>query len=71
MSVNLTETMQRIKKAGAEKARAVPMEGQSAVSGQYQIEIKEGDGWSTVASGLTKSLAEQVIAQATNRVICG
>lgn len=71
MPINLSETMVRIKQAGASNVRAIPMSGQNAISGTYQIEIKDESGWVAIAEGLTKTLADQVIKEATNRLICG
>ncbi len=71
MTYNLNETIQRIKAAGATNARAVPMPGQNVAEGDYQIEVKEGSSWNVVVSGIKKSMAEDLIAQAVNRVILG
>lgn len=69
--MDLNDAIQKIKAAGANNVRAVPMPGQNVVSGKYQIEIKEGGSWGVVVNGATKALAEGIIHQATNRVICG
>jgi hypothetical protein len=71
MPHNLNETIQQIKAAGANNARAVPMSGQSVANGDYQIEIKESNSWKVVMSGIKKQMAEDLIAQAVNRVILG
>ena len=69
--VNISEAVQRIKKAGGTNVRSVPMAGQCVQSGLYVIEVLEGGSWLPVAEGMTKSTAENIITQATNRVICG
>ena len=71
MAVNVNEAIEKIKKAGVQFVRTVPMPGQNVNTGDYQIEIKEGGAWSPVATGITKKIAEDIISQATNRVILG
>lgn len=68
--INLNETIQRIRAVGAHNARSVPMAGES-IDGQHQIEIKEDSGWQPIVSGITKRTAEDIISQATNKVILG
>ena len=69
--INLCETVQRIKKAGKTKVRAVPMTGQDFQSGQYAIEVCEGGQWTPIVEGLSSGTANSIINQALNRVICG
>ena len=69
--INLNEAIQHIKKAGEANVRSTPMSGQNVHSGLYAIEICEGGSWRAVAEGMTKMTAENIIQQATNRVICG
>lgn len=71
MPVNMVETVNKIKKAGTTGVRAVPMSGQPATGGLYQIEIKEGVVWSAIAEGLPQTTATDLIRQATSRMICG
>jgi len=71
MAININEAIIKIKKAGPGKVRAVPMEGQNIHTGQYQIEVQENEEWIPVAVGVTKTIAENIINQAINRVICG
>lgn len=71
MPLNMVETVNRIKKAGATNVRMTPMSGQSSIDGLYQIEIREGSTWSTIAEGLPQSTAGDLIKQATSRVILG
>ena len=71
MAVNLNEAFQRIRAAGPTKVRAVPMPGQNVHSGQYMIEIKDGEAWVCLVEGIPKVTANNIISQATNRVICG
>jgi hypothetical protein len=68
--LNLNEAKQRIKKAGAANARAVPMKGQT-IDGDHQIEILEGSQWVSIATGISRSMASNLIKEATNRVILG
>ena len=69
--LSLTEATQAIKKAGANNVRVVPMPGQSVNDGDHQIELKNGESWELIVSGMKKSIAEQIVSQALNRVICG
>ena len=70
MSVNISEALTMMRKAGPKKLRAVPMPGQNVNSGTYKIEIDQGFGtWTCVIEGLPKVTAESLISQATTRVI--
>jgi hypothetical protein len=71
MTVNMNETIQKIKKVGEANVRSVPMQGQSVQDGQYQIEIREGSTWTPIVTGVKKQVAESIISQAVNRVILG
>jgi hypothetical protein len=71
MAFNMTEAISRIKAVGANRVRAVPMPGQS-IGGLYQIEVSEAAGtWVAIVEGLAQATANDLIRQATNRVICG
>lgn len=69
--MDISEAMVRIKAAGLKNSRAVPMPKQNAISGKYQIEVFESGTWSVVLAGATKSLADSIMQQAANKVICG
>lgn len=71
MPINVNEAIQKIKQAGSASVRAVPMPGQNVQTGNYQIEIKSGDLWTPIVVGVNKKIAEDIISQATNRVILG
>lgn len=71
MPVNVNEAIQKIKAAGTANVRSVPMPGQNVNSGDYQIEISQNGEWTPVATGISKKIAEDIISQATNRVILG
>jgi len=71
MPVSLNEALVRIRKVGAQGVRAVPMPNQNVHTGKYQIEIRDGDSWSVLVEGLPRSSADDLIKQATNRVILG
>ncbi len=71
MSVDINSATAVIKRAGARNVRVLPMVGQSITEGDYQIEVKENDSWHVVVTGIKKVLAEQLVQQALNRVICG
>lgn len=68
---NLSEAVQQIKAAGAKNVRIVPMAGQPVNTGLYVIEVKQGQGWFGVVDGVSKAVAEGIVTQAVNRVICG
>jgi hypothetical protein len=68
-SVNISEAIRAVKKAGASKVRAIPMEGQNVHTGNYRIEIVESGTWMIVAEGMPKAVAEGIIAQATSNVL--
>lgn len=69
--INLNETINTIKKIGANNTRIVPMENQNPLDGNVRIEVRLDGNWSPVVSGIKKSTAEDIIKQATNRVILG
>lgn len=70
MIANINEAVESIKRVGGTNARIVPMPGQD-VNGKQQIEIHEGATWRPVVSGVSRKMAEDIIAQATNKVILG
>lgn len=69
--ININEALLRIKQAGATNVRAVPADGQNIHTGLYQIEIREAGNWIAIATGMPRSTAEDLIRQATNKVILG
>lgn len=71
MPININEAIQKIKQAGAQAVRTVPMPGQSVDGGDYQIEIQVGNSWQPVVTGVKKPMAEDIVRQATNRVLLG
>lgn len=70
MAIKVNEITEAVKKAGSSNTRVVPMAG-SGLDGLHQIEVKENGSWNSVASGLSKRMAEDLIQQATNRVLLG
>lgn len=68
--LNLTEAIQKIKTLGAKNVRVVPMPNQPAITGMHMIEVRDGGLWMGIVSGLSKTAAEDIVRQATNRVIC-
>lgn len=71
MAVNISEAIVRIRRAGANNVRTVPMGGQDVRTGNYCIEVREGGAWVAIVEGLPKTAAEDIVTQATNRVILG
>lgn len=68
---SLNTVLQLIKEAGPTKTRVVPMEGQSVLNGRFRIQITDGTNWSDVLSDVPRSTAEDLVKQATNRIILG
>jgi hypothetical protein len=68
--VNIVEVTEQIKAAGSIKVRVVPMPGNN-INGKYQIDVLKGIEWSPIIEGLEKTMAESIVQQAFNRVICG
>jgi hypothetical protein len=71
MPVNVNEAVARIKSVGSSNVRSVPMDGQNVHSGAYQIEVKENNNWVPIAECPNKKIADEIISQATNKVILG
>lgn len=71
MAININEAIQKIKQVGASSVRTVPMAGEAVDGGQYQIEVQENGSWTAIVTGVKKTMAEDIIRQATNRVILG
>ena len=71
MPINLNEAIQKIKTVGPANVRVIPMPGQNIMTGNYQIEVQDGGNWSSFVVGIKKSMAEDFVSQATNRVILG
>jgi len=71
MTANINEAIQKIKRVGGTNTRIVPMAGQSIVEGRVQIEVRSGGEWETVVTGVTQKMAEDIVSQATNKVILG
>lgn len=68
--VNINEAVVKIRKVGPSNVRAVPSEGQTT-SGRYNIEIKEGNTWNSIAECPNRKMADDIISIATNRTILG
>ena len=69
--INLNEAIITIKRAGTHNVRVVPMDGENAIDGKCQIEVKEAANWEAIVSGVSKNIADGIVSQATNRVILG
>jgi hypothetical protein len=64
--LNMNEAVQKIKSVGSTNARII-----SSPDGKAQIEVREGGAWNPLVSGITRKIAEDIMSQATNRVILG
>jgi hypothetical protein len=71
MTVNVNEATQKIKKVGATNVRVVPGPNENVQTGQYNIEILESGSWNTIATCPNKKIADDIVGQAVNNVICG
>jgi hypothetical protein len=69
--INVSNATVAIKRVGANNVRVTPVPGQSITDGDHQIEINDNGVWSVIVTGVKKPIAEQIISQALNRVICG
>lgn len=69
--IDISEAIVKIKEAGAGRVRTVPMSGENALTGKYQIELNESGAWNPIARGMSRKMCEDVISQALNRVILG
>ena len=70
MSLNLNEAKAKIKKAGQQNVRVVPMPG-SGFNGDHQIEIRDNGTWCAIVTGLRKAIAESIVQDQLNRTILG
>jgi len=68
---NVNAISQSIKEAGSKNVRILPMAGQAITEGDYQIEVNQSGNWVPIVSGIKKVIAEQIVSQALNKVICG
>lgn len=69
--VSVAEAEVKIKAAGRTNVRIVPMSGQSIQDGYHQVEVNEGGNWKPVLTDVKRAIAESVVNQALNKVICG
>jgi hypothetical protein len=69
--LNINEAITKIKGAGKTNVRVVPMAGESIQDGNYQIEVLSENTWSPIVVGMKKNMAENLVSQALNKVICG
>jgi hypothetical protein len=69
--VDISEAIAKIKDAGSTKVRTVPMSGENALTGKYQIELNNNGTWVSIACGMSRKMCEDIISQALNRVILG
>ena len=69
--ININEVTQKIKAVGVNNVRIVTMDGQPAVEGLHQIDINSNGQWITIATGMKRNIAEDIVRQATNKVILG
>ena len=71
MPININEAVTQIKKVGSHNVRILPMPGQDINTGTHQIEIYEQNTWKVLLSGVPRTTAEDLVKQATNRMILG
>jgi hypothetical protein len=68
--LNISEAITQIKAVGANSVRVVPMPSQN-VDGDHQIEINQDGKWTAIVVGVKRAMAEDIVRQATNRVLLG
>lgn len=66
---NVTETVERIKRSGNNPVRVTKMVKDNG--DLYQIEMKEGKGWTVIADSLSHTDANDIVKRSTSRTICG
>lgn len=74
MVVDFRELAERLRAAGPNNVRCVPASGQHVDNGKYEIEVRSGDRWDVVATGLTQTSAFSLVREhchKSNRVILG
>ena len=62
----IKEVVSKIKKAGVENVRKIP-----ATNGMVEIQIRAGDSWYTIMEDVPAKSADDIIRQASNKVILG
>jgi hypothetical protein len=65
--MNITEIVERIKKEGTQKAIIESVPG----SDKCKLVLRLPQGDVTLKSGLTRSMAEDILRQATDRLLLG
>jgi hypothetical protein len=61
-----SEAVKKVREVGASNARIVPTQGR-----KFKVEILSNGSWVTVLRDLEHPIAEDVIRQATNKVLLG
>lgn len=64
--VDLNETINKVKSAGKSGSRIV-IDG----DGKCSVEVKDGAGWSAVITGISKTMAEEIMSRASDRLLLG
>ena len=63
---SLNEAVNKIKSAGISNTRITTVSGNN-----YQIEVFKDGKWEVVVNSVTRPMAEDIVRQATNKVILG
>jgi len=63
--MSVREMIERVKSVGIDKARIVPAEG------KFVLEIEENNKWIRLTKPMSRTMTEDVLRQATNKVILG
>ena len=64
---NFKSAVEKIKKVGVMNTRISP----SDIPGKCVLEIKEGEEWKTILHPMKKTMLEDVVRQASDKVILG
>ncbi len=71
MPLDISEATRAIKKAGSSNVRIVPINGQHPINGLQAIEINENGSWTQIVSGISRSMVDGLIKQATDKLLLG
>lgn len=63
---NVTEAVNKVKAAGTSNTRIVDKDG-----GKCAIEVNVNGAWTAIADNISRKIAEDIVGNAANRVICG
>ena len=69
--IDLNEAIQKIKVAGPNKVRIIPVPGTSITGSTFQIEANNHGTWEILVTNIPKAMAESLVSQASNKGLLG